>query len=50
MMGLRSLSISFSNSFDMIGSNEIGYDSTALRFVPGFGIIITSAVSDASGI
>jgi hypothetical protein len=51
MMGLRHLCISFSNSFDMIGSNEIGrYDSTSLRFLPGFGIMITSAASHASGI
>jgi hypothetical protein len=41
MMGLRRLSISFSNSFDTIGSNEIGrYDSTSLRFLPCFEIII----------
>jgi hypothetical protein len=35
----------------MIDSNEIGqYDSTSLRFLPGFGIMITSAVFDTFGI
>jgi hypothetical protein len=51
MICVKRLSISFSNKFDMNGSNEIGrYDSTSLRFLPGFGIIITSAVFHASRI
>jgi hypothetical protein len=35
--------------FDMISSNETD-DSTSLKFLPGFGITITSAVFHAFGI
>jgi hypothetical protein len=49
MMGLRRWSISFSNSFDMIGSNEIcRYDYTSLSLSPGF--MITLAVFHVFGI
>jgi hypothetical protein len=42
-MSTRQEVILAQSSFDMIGSNEIGrYDSTSLRFLPGFGIMITS--------
>jgi hypothetical protein len=46
----ETLSINFSNNLDIIGNNEIGrYDSTSLRFLPGFEIIIISAIFHASG-
>jgi uncharacterized membrane protein YfhO len=45
IIGLRRLSINFSNNLDIIGNNEIGqYDSTSLRFLPGFGIMIISGI------
>jgi hypothetical protein len=50
IIGLRRLSINFSNNLDIIGNNEIGrYDSISLRFLPGFGIIIMSAIFHTSG-
>ena len=43
-IGVRSLSTSFSNSFDMIGNKEMGlYEETSFTGFPGFGTIITSA-------
>jgi hypothetical protein len=49
-MGLSRLSINFSNNLDIIGNNEIGqYDSTSLRFLPGFGIIIILGIFRVSG-
>jgi hypothetical protein len=42
---------SFSNSFDIIGSEDIGlYESTLLGGLPGFKIISTSAIFHILGI
>ena len=43
-IGVRRLSTSFSNSFDMIGNKEKGpYEETSFTGFSGFGTVITSA-------